>query len=97
MLIHLVQYLPESGTCLPETGALLAMTDQLMCQKHSAIDTSLLQMPDAADGANEKLEDSDFEVAVEDDDDVPLARKKQKSVRCGVPWSSTVPLALFHA
>lgn len=38
-------------------------------------------MPEAAAGAKDELEDSDFEVDVEDDDDVPLARKKLKSAR----------------
>lgn len=41
-------------------------------------------MPDAAAASPEQPEDSDFEVDVEYDDDIPLAKKKQKSVRCGV-------------
>lgn len=41
----------------------------------------LLQMSDAAATKLEEPEDSDFEVDVEDDDDVPLAKKKQKSAR----------------
>ena len=62
-----------------------------------AVDASLLQMPDAAAGAKDEPEDSDFEVDVEDDDDVPLARKKQKSARCGVSCSSTVSSTLPRA
>lgn len=57
-----------------------------MCQPHTAIlavDTLLLQMPNAAASSKEEPEDSDFEVDVEDDDDIPLVRKKQKSSRYG--------------
>ena len=41
----------------------------------------LLQMPDAAADIEEP-EDNEFELDVEDDDDLTLAKKKQQSSRC---------------
>lgn len=48
----------------------------------------MLQMGD--DAAAKEADDSDLELDVESDDDLPLAKKKQKSARYGFPvqlWS----------